>query len=221
VDLGPKPVTDFKNIPPHVDDLTQPHLQAITHPSQEGLQDDKQDPTNHPQTIPVYILHPQHRPKHHRPDLIRAVGYPTNLEGRLIQNPTYRGRRQIQIIECKSSTDCNILKIIDYIYQLYEPLKAALQTHGNLKADIIIIPIVISRTCTLNVKTLAEITQLVSYKEEPPDTMTYKQLPNPAKQIAMALHTYTQEWLSHISKNACKILTTKSKKQTFAIATLP
>ena len=67
-----------------------------------------------------------------------------------------------------------------------------MQTHGRLKADIKIIPIGISRTCTFNVKTLAKIAQLVSYKEEPPDLMTYKHLPKPAKHIDMALHTYTR-----------------------------
>ena len=101
-------------------------------------------------------------PKHHRPDLIRAVGYATNSEGRLITDPTYRGRRQIQIIECKYSTTGNIQDIIDHIYQLYETLKAALQKHGRLKADNIIIPIVITRTSTFDVKTLPEIVQLVS-----------------------------------------------------------
>ena len=89
-------------------------------------------------------------------------------------------------------------------------------------ADIITIPIVISRTCTFNnVKTLAEIAQLVSYKEEPPDDMTYKQLPKPANHIAMALHTHAQERLPHISKYSRKILTTKLKKQTYAITSLP
>ena len=135
----------------------QPHLQDITHLSQEGLQDDKQDPSYHPQTIPHYILHPQHRPKHHRPDLIRAVGCTTNSEGRLIIDPTYRGRRQIQIIECKYSKDGNIKEIIDHIYQLYEPLTTALQTHGRLKADAKIFSIVISKTNTFNLKTLQKL----------------------------------------------------------------
>lgn len=81
----------------------------------------------------------------------------------------YRGRRHVQIIECKYSIDGNIQELIDHTYQLYEPLKGALQMLGSLKADSIIIPIVISRTCTFNVKTLAEIAQLVSYKEEQPE----------------------------------------------------
>jgi len=90
-----------------------------------------------------------------------------------------------------------------------------------LQADIIIIPIGISKTSTFNVKNVAEIAQLISYKEEPPDIMTYKQLQKPAKHMAMALHTHAQEWLSQIFKNSRQILTTKSKKQTFAITTLP
>ena len=78
--------------------------------------------------------------------------------------------------------------------------------------DIKIIPIVISRTGTFHVKTLAEIAQLVSFAEEPPDELIFKQLPPTAKRIAMALHVHAQEWLSHISKISRRILTTKTKK---------
>jgi len=73
------------------------------------MQDDKVD-SNYPQTIPEHILPAQHRPKHHRPDLIRAIGYTTTPEGRLIKYFTYRGRRRLQLIECKYSTDGNTLK---------------------------------------------------------------------------------------------------------------
>jgi hypothetical protein len=73
------------------------------------------------------------------------------------------GRRLIQIIECKYSTDGNIQAVINHIYNIYEPLKQALQTHDTLKAEIQIIPIVISRTGTFNTRTLAEIAQLVSF----------------------------------------------------------
>jgi hypothetical protein len=90
--------------------------------------------------------------------------------------------------------------VIDHIYNIYEPLKQTLQIHGTLKAEIVIIPIIISITGTFNVHTLAEIAQLVSFREEPPDTLTYKQLPKPAQKIAMALHIHAQEWLSYISK---------------------
>ncbi len=86
-----------------------------------------------------------------------------------------------------------------------------------MKADVKIIPIVISRTGTFHVKTLAEIAQLVSFKENPPDELTYKQLPNTAKRIAMALHTHAQEWLTHISKISRKILNTKAKPATCTI----
>jgi hypothetical protein len=74
MDLGQKPVTDFKTlqIPPL--DTEPAQLDTITHPNQEGMQDDKADP-NYPQNIPEHILPAQHRPQHHRPDLIRAIGY--------------------------------------------------------------------------------------------------------------------------------------------------
>ena len=122
----------------------------------------------------------------------------------------------MQIIECKYSTDGNTHDIIYHVYNIYEPIKLALQTHGKIKADIQIIPIVINRTDTFNVKTLAEIAQLVSYKEEPTDVMTYKQLPKQAKHIATSLHKHAQEWLSHIFKYSRRILTTKQKTKTLA-----
>jgi ADP-glucose pyrophosphorylase len=129
-----------------------------------------------------------------------AVGYAFGPNGKLIRDPTFRERGQLYLIECKSSTDRNTQEIIYHIHTIYEPLKQALQTHGTLKADIKIIPIVIRRTRTFNVKTLAENAQLVSFKEDPADTLTYKQLPRPAKKIAMGLHVHAQEWLSHIKK---------------------
>jgi len=125
MDLGHKPVTDFKtlHVPPLDTDPAQ--LDTITYPKQEGMQDDKADP-NYPQTIPEHILPAQHRPQHRRPDLIRAIGYTTTPEGRLTKDLTYMGRRQLQIIEYKYSTDGNTDDIIDHIYNIYEPLKLAL-----------------------------------------------------------------------------------------------
>ena len=72
-------------------------------------------------------------------------------------------------------------KIIDHIYDIYDPLRVALQTYGTLKAEVKIIPIVISRTCTFHVKTLAEIAHFVTFKEEPPNALTFKQLPPTTK----------------------------------------
>ena len=200
VDLGKPLIEDFTTRIPDTKENTASQLPQILHPEEEGLQNDKPDTTNQPQTVPEYILPPQHRPTHQRPYLIRAIGCTINSNGQLIPDPTYRGRRQIQIIGCKYSTDGNIQAVIDHIYNIYEPLKQALQIHGTLKAEIIVIPIVINRTGTFNVRTLAEIAQLVSFIEEPPDTFTYKQLPKPAKKIALALHIHAQECLSHISK---------------------
>ena len=139
------------------------------------------------------------------------MGFTLNKQGRLVKYLTYRGRRQIQIIECKYSTDNNIQTIIDHIYDIYEPLRQALLTHGTLKADIKIIPIVISRIGAFHVKTLAEISQLVSFTEDPPDELTFKRLLPTTKKITMALHVHAQEWLSHISKISRMILTTKTK----------
>jgi hypothetical protein len=209
MDLGKRPVTDFSNHIPMTEDTTPSTLPPITQPDQEGLQEDKNINAETPHIIPEYILPAQYRPTHHKPDIIRAIGYTIGPDGKLKEDPTYRGRRQLQLIECKYSTDGNITDIIDHIYTIYEPLKQALQTHSTLRADIKIIPIVISRTGTFNVKTLAEIAQLISLDEEPPDALTYKQLPKPAQQIAMTLHVHAQEWLSHISKISRTILNTK------------
>jgi hypothetical protein len=214
IDLGKTPITDFRNTKPKTDDTTLSNFPPITHPEQEGLQDDKNADGETPHIIPEYILPAQPRPTHHKPDIIRAIGYFIGPDGTLKEDPTYKGRRQLQLIECKYSTDGNITDIIDHIHTIYEPLKQALQTYGTLKADIKIIPIVISRTGTFHVKTLAEIAQLISFEEEPPDALTYKQLPKPAQQIAMTLHIHAQEWLSHISKISRTILTTKQKHNT-------
>jgi hypothetical protein len=197
-----------------MDNPSHTHHQGITHSTQKGLQDDKTNNPEYPQTIPDYVLPPQHKPKHHKPDIIRAVGYTLNTQGKLVKNLTYRGQRKIQVIESKYSTNVNIQTIIDHIYDIYEPLRLALQTYIPLKTDLKIIPVVISRTATFHVKTLAEIAQLVLFQEEPPDKLTFKQLPVTAKRIAMALHIHAQEWLSHISKTSRKILTTKTKTAT-------
>jgi hypothetical protein len=173
--------------------MTPSHLHPIPHPYQEGALDDKLNTTEPQHTIPEYILPAKNKPAHHRPDLIMAVGYAFGPNSKLIRDPTFQGRRQLQLIECKHSVDGKTQEIIDHIHAIYKPLKQALQTHGTLKTNIKIIPIVISRTGTFHVKTLAEIAQLVSPKEEPPDTLTYKQLPRPAKKIAMTLHVHAQE----------------------------
>jgi len=170
-DLGHTPVTDFNNLMTDIDTSPHTHHQRITQSIQEGLQDNKSDNPDYPQSMPDYVLHPQHKPKHHKSDLIRAVRYILNTQGKLVKDLTYRGQRQIQIIEYKYSTYGNIQTIIDHVYDIYEPLRL---THGTLKAGVKIIPIVISRTCTFHVKTLAAIAQFVSFKEESPDEITFK-----------------------------------------------
>jgi hypothetical protein len=132
-DLGHKPVTNFNILTSDMDTPPHSHHHDIKHSTQEGLQDDKSYNPEYPQTIPDYILYPQHRPKHHKPDLIRAVGFTLNKQGKLVKDLTYHGRRQIQIIECKYSTNSNIQAIIEHIYEICEPLRHALQTHGTLK----------------------------------------------------------------------------------------
>ncbi len=117
--------------------------QGISHSLQEGLQDEKSENPEHLQFIPGYILYPRHKPKHHKPNLIRAVGNTLNTQGKIVKDHTYRGQRRIQNIECKYSVDGDIQTIIDHIFDIYKPLRLALQTYGTLKVDVKIIPIVI------------------------------------------------------------------------------
>jgi hypothetical protein len=212
--LGHKPVTHFNNLTADIDTSPHRHRQGITHSLQEGLQDDKTENPDYPKSIPDYVLHPQNKPKHHKPDLIREVGYTLNTQNKLVKYLTYRGQIQIQIIELQYSIDGDIQTIIDHGHDIYEPLRLALQAHGTLKRDVKIVPIVISRTGTYHVKILAEITELVSFKEEPPNKLTFKQLPIIANRVAMALHVHAQEWLSRIFKNSRKSSPQKTKTAT-------
>jgi hypothetical protein len=116
IDLGTNPTTDFKNNKTDMYDTASPHIPQILVLEEEGLQDDKSHNQNYPQMIPEYILPTHQRPTHHKPDLIRAIGYITSLEGQLVPDLTFRGRRQLQIIECKYSPDGNTQAVIDHIY---------------------------------------------------------------------------------------------------------
>jgi hypothetical protein len=82
--LGEKPVTDFNNLMADIDTAPLTHHQGIIHSLQEGLQDEIVENLDYPQFIPDYVLHPQHKPKHHKPDLIRADGYTHNAQGKLV-----------------------------------------------------------------------------------------------------------------------------------------
>jgi hypothetical protein len=83
----------------------------------------------------------------------------------------------------------------------------------NMKKRLMvqIIPIVISRTGNFFTSTLAELAQLVSFKENPPDNITYKSLPPQAQTIAMAIHVHAQEWLTLMSKVSRSPLTHRRK----------
>jgi hypothetical protein len=88
---------------------------------------------------------------------------------------------------------------IDNMHTIYATLRQAIQQHKKGRLQVEIIPIVISMTCNLNTRTLAEIAQLVSFKGNPPDTLTYKSLPPQAKTKAMSLHIHAHEWLTLMS----------------------
>jgi len=103
------------------EDHTLQTLQA----TQEGLQNDKET-IKHPTIIPENILPKHKRPKHHKPDIIKAIGYRRNSKAQLVEEPTYKGRRSLQLIECEYSTNSNTLETINNIHTIYEPLKQAI-----------------------------------------------------------------------------------------------
>ena len=96
---------------------------------------------------------------------------------------------------------------IEHIHTINEPLKQAIQLHNNGRIQVEVIPIVISRTRNFHTRTLAEIAQLVSLKQNQPDALTYKHIPHQAQTIAMTLHKHPQEWLTLMSKISRNILT--------------
>ena len=215
MDLGTGPVRDFRTQLTHeINHLREDPRFPLVSPETEGTQNDKISNHYYPTTLPEYILPQEHRPAHYKPDLIRAIGYKFDAQGNLEEDNTYTGRRIIQLIECKYCTDTNMHTTIEHIRELYEPLRHNLMLHatGEWKAEVQIIAIVISRTGSFHVKTLAEIAQLVSFQEEPPDKMIYKQLPRQAQTIAMALHVHAQEWLTLMSKISRRLLTTTSNQ---------
>ena len=64
-----------------------PSLHALE-ASQEGPQDDKMK-TQQPTIIPTDLLSKHKTPQHHKPDIIRAIGYKRNCQGQLVEDTTY------------------------------------------------------------------------------------------------------------------------------------
>jgi hypothetical protein len=76
--LGNKPVKDFK-AQTHIETTTiqEDHTLQSIKATKEGLQNDKAN-INYPTIIPTTILPKHKRPQHHKPDIIRAIGYCIN-----------------------------------------------------------------------------------------------------------------------------------------------
>jgi hypothetical protein len=133
MDLGNKTIKDFKTqtqikmITPQ-EDTTLQALEA----TREGLQTDKMK-TRHPTTIPTDLIPKHKRPLHHKLGIIIAIGYIRNTRGQLLEDTNYNGRRCIQLIESKYSTDNNTLDTITNIHNIYEPLKQAIMRHNRKK----------------------------------------------------------------------------------------
>ena len=220
-DLGHKGVTDFS-------DIATDEIRLKTKPSKtlprrrakprreeidEGEEEtDKSDDVLYKNTIPENLLPKHLRPKHHKPDIIRAIGYKM-VNGQLEKDKTYKGQHRIQFIECKFSTDHNINKVTESIIQIYTPLKTITEAH-NPTLTVEIVPIVISRTGTFSHATKKMIHQLISLKEEPPDSDTYTKHPD-ATQLIQKLHIHAKKWLHTILKIArTRLKPTKFTKKT-------
>ena len=74
-----------------------------------------------------------------------------------------------------------------------------------------IISIVTSRTGNFHTSALAELAQLASLKENPPDNITYNSIPLQAQTIAMTIHVHAQERLTLMSKVSRSTLTQRRK----------
>jgi hypothetical protein len=212
MDIGNKTVKDFKT--QMKIEMTTPQedttLQALK-ATQEWLQNEKEK-TQHPTIIPTDFLPKHKRPQHYKPDIIRAIGYTSYTQGQPVEDTTYKGRRCLQRIYCKYSTDSNTLDTVTNIHNICEPLKQTIMRHNKKTIlHVQIIPIVISRTVNFHTRTLAEIAQLVSFKENPSDNITYKSLPTQAQTIVMAIHVHAQGWLTFMSKVSRSTLTQRYK----------
>ena len=203
MDLGRQPVKDFeeqlkecRTEAQHAPDRTDQAGEETMDKEAEEKRDDK-----YKTILPEYILPKNKRPHHYKPDMVRAVGYYIDPDtGVLKPDPTYKGPRALQLIECKYATDMDMHEVINHIYTIYDPLKQAILDHGYWNEPIVIIPIVISRTGSFHVKTLAEIAQLISLDEAPPEGLTYRDLTPAARRLAMALHTHAQQWMTLLLK---------------------
>ena len=88
MDCGNRTVKDFKTqmkieMTTPQEDTTTKAIEA----TYEGLQNDKEK-TQHPTIIPTDLLPKQKRPQHHKPDIIRAIGYKWNTKGQLVEDTT-------------------------------------------------------------------------------------------------------------------------------------
>ena len=68
-------------------------------------------------------------PQHHKPDIIRAIGYKWH-NNTLTRDKTYKGDPKLQFIELKYNTDHNMHKVEDSILSIYTPLKQAVQNEN-------------------------------------------------------------------------------------------
>ena len=74
-----------------------------------------------------------------------------------------------------------------------------------------LIPIVIIRISNFYTRTFVRIAQLLLFKENSPDALTYKTLPTQAQTIAMTIRIHAQGWLTLMFKVSRSNLTQPRK----------
>jgi hypothetical protein len=95
MDLGIKTIKDFKaqtkmkTTTPQEDH----YLQALE-TSQEGVHDDKEK-SQLPTIIHITLLPKHKRPKHHKPDIIRAIGYRKESQDQLVKETIYKEKKML------------------------------------------------------------------------------------------------------------------------------
>ena len=110
MDLGIQSTRDFEQ---QLEDCRADLLQTPADSPEETDDQDHKPDQYYATILPEYILPRQHRPPHYKPDIVRAVGYYIDsTTGRLAEDPDYTGRRALQLIECKFSTDTDMHEII-------------------------------------------------------------------------------------------------------------
>ena len=141
--------------------------------------------------------------------------YRNHTTGQYEVDPSYTGQPVLQIIECKYSTDHNVVQVMDLIKQKYQDLATKIAAHGAWPGSIEIVPIVITRTGHYHEESIRQIVHLFALKNEPPDRLGYKDVKDKDTiRVLRDMHTLAVKWLHKILQVARLRLKPKINKRT-------